>query len=110
MTRPKIFALLACLFVLSPAVAETKRTISTKKAPTTTSPSTTSGTSSSKSRVVAAPFPATEESGPPDVRGEAYIVVDAQSGRVIHEKNADQQRPVASTQKLLTGLIVAEEG
>jgi D-alanyl-D-alanine carboxypeptidase (penicillin-binding protein 5/6) len=36
--------------------------------------------------------------------------VDARTGDVLHEKNADQLRPVASTQKLLTALIVAESG
>ncbi len=29
---------------------------------------------------------------------------------IIYEKNADAQRPAASTQKLLTALIVAERG
>jgi len=36
--------------------------------------------------------------------------MDARTGEVLHEKNADQLRPVASTQKLLTALIVAESG
>ena len=38
------------------------------------------------------------------------IVVDANNGRILYEKNADQVRPAASTQKLLTALIVAETG
>jgi serine-type D-Ala-D-Ala carboxypeptidase (penicillin-binding protein 5/6) len=38
------------------------------------------------------------------------MVVDARTGAVLHEKNADQPRPPASTQKLLTALIVAETG
>ena len=38
------------------------------------------------------------------------MVVDARTGVVLHEKNADQPRPAASTQKLLTALIVAETG
>ena len=38
------------------------------------------------------------------------IVVDAATGRVLHELNADKKRPVASTQKLLTALLVAEDG
>ena len=38
------------------------------------------------------------------------VVVDARTGAVLHEKNADQPRPAASTQKLLTALIIAETG
>src|SRR5438034_2396613 len=38
------------------------------------------------------------------------MVVDARTGAVLHEKNADQPRPAASTQKLLTALIIAETG
>ena len=104
MLRSTFLVLVACVFGLSPALAETRKATAVKKPvakPVPTSPTT---------RSVATPFAASEESGPPNVRGESYIVVDAQTGRVIHEKNADQQRPVASTQKLLTGLIVAEEG
>ncbi|HEX8679544.1 MAG TPA: D-alanyl-D-alanine carboxypeptidase family protein [Chthoniobacterales bacterium] len=38
------------------------------------------------------------------------MVIDARSGEVLYEKNADQHRAPASTQKLLTALIVAERG
>src|SRR5437764_2760637 len=38
------------------------------------------------------------------------MVVDARTGQILYEKNADQPRPAASTQKLLTALIVAETG
>lgn len=38
------------------------------------------------------------------------MVVDALSGQVLYEKNADVLRAPASTQKLLTALIVAERG
>lgn len=55
-------------------------------------------------------FPAREDDSPPMLSAASYIVLDAASGRVLHEVNADQQRPVASTQKLLTSLIVAETG
>ena len=47
---------------------------------------------------------------PPAVHGEAAIVVDVRSGRVLYNKNSRTPRAVASTQKLLTALIVAEEG
>ena len=48
--------------------------------------------------------------GVPSTRAAAVIVIDARTGEVLYEKNADQQRAAASTQKLLTALIVAERG
>jgi serine-type D-Ala-D-Ala carboxypeptidase (penicillin-binding protein 5/6) len=47
---------------------------------------------------------------PPVVFGKAWIVVDAGTGVVIGSKNADQRRQVASTQKLMTALLVCERG
>ena len=38
------------------------------------------------------------------------MMVDARTGEILYEKNADEIRPAASTQKLLTALIVAERG
>jgi D-alanyl-D-alanine carboxypeptidase (penicillin-binding protein 5/6) len=46
----------------------------------------------------------------PNTRANSVMVVDARTGAVLHEKNADQLRPAASTQKLLTALIIAETG
>ncbi len=46
----------------------------------------------------------------PDVKGSSVVVIDAVSGEVLYERNPDEKRPVASTQKLLTSLIVAEQG
>jgi D-alanyl-D-alanine carboxypeptidase (penicillin-binding protein 5/6) len=48
--------------------------------------------------------------GIPKTSAASVIVVDANSGRILYEKNPDQVRPPASTQKLLTALIVAETG
>lgn len=47
---------------------------------------------------------------PPHVTARAAIVLHANSGTVIYAKNPDVRYPVASTQKLLTGLILAEAG
>jgi D-alanyl-D-alanine carboxypeptidase (penicillin-binding protein 5/6) len=47
---------------------------------------------------------------PPDVKGVSVVVVDANSGEVLYQRNPDEKRPVGSTQKLLTSLIVAEQG
>ena len=47
---------------------------------------------------------------PPPIAGESAIVVDIGSGRVLYAKNADLQRPVASTQKIITALCVLDAG
>jgi len=52
----------------------------------------------------------TATSVPPDVRAASVMVIDAKTGKSLHEKNADEHRPAASTQKLLTALVIAEEG
>ena len=37
------------------------------------------------------------------------IVVDGQTGRVLYEKNADEQSLIASTTKIMTALVVCEQ-
>jgi D-alanyl-D-alanine carboxypeptidase (penicillin-binding protein 5/6) len=51
-----------------------------------------------------------QASPPPQIHGASAILVDVKSGRVLFHKNSRDRRAVASTQKLLTALIVAEEG
>jgi D-alanyl-D-alanine carboxypeptidase (penicillin-binding protein 5/6) len=46
----------------------------------------------------------------PKTRAASVLVEDARTGEVLYEKNADAMRAAASTQKLLTALIVADEG
>ena len=46
----------------------------------------------------------------PEIIGTSAIVLDNATGEVLYEKNADFQRAVASTQKLLSALLVAEAG
>jgi D-alanyl-D-alanine carboxypeptidase (penicillin-binding protein 5/6) len=41
------------------------------------------------------------------VAGDSVIVINAESGKVLHERSSRTRRPVASTHKLLTALIVA---
>ena len=48
--------------------------------------------------------------GIPKTSAASVIVVDANTGKTLYEKNPDQFRAPASTQKLLTALIVAESG
>ncbi len=51
-----------------------------------------------------------DPSKPPTVRAESVIVEDASNGTVLYEKNPDAERQIASTTKLLTALIIAEDG
>ncbi len=46
----------------------------------------------------------------PSVTAERAIVIDVQSNDVLWEKNADKRGPIASTQKLLTALVIVEGG
>lgn len=41
--------------------------------------------------------------------GKAEIAMELNSGTVFYEKNADQKLPMASTTKIMTALIIAEE-
>jgi D-alanyl-D-alanine carboxypeptidase (penicillin-binding protein 5/6) len=45
----------------------------------------------------------------PPIHATSAILIDARTGRTIFQKNADEPRQVASTQKLVTALIVAEQ-
>ena len=47
---------------------------------------------------------------PPAVSAQAAILMEADSGRVLYEKNADEPRLIASTTKILTALLVLERG
>jgi D-alanyl-D-alanine carboxypeptidase (penicillin-binding protein 5/6) len=46
----------------------------------------------------------------PQITADAALLFDARTGRVLYKKNENEPRAVASTQKLLTALIIAEEG
>jgi len=46
----------------------------------------------------------------PSIHAQCAILIDARNGRVLYQKNADESRQVASTQKLLTGLLLTERG
>lgn len=47
----------------------------------------------------------TSTAGAPSVSASSAILIEADSGRVIFEKNADEQRPMASTTKIMTALV-----
>lgn len=46
---------------------------------------------------------------PPAVAAKAYLLIDAKSGFVLAESNADQQLPPASLTKMMTGYVLASE-
>lgn len=45
----------------------------------------------------------------PQIKAVSAILIDARTGRTLYQKDADAPRQVASTQKLVTALIVAEQ-
>jgi D-alanyl-D-alanine carboxypeptidase (penicillin-binding protein 5/6) len=106
--------LLACLALSFAAVLETPASAAPKATPAAKVAATPAkAIPVAKPKKTAPPVPfavPNDNSGVPPVSAASVMIIDAQNGRTLFEKNADQERPVASTQKLLTGLIVAEEG
>lgn len=43
------------------------------------------------------------------ISAQSAILLDAQTGRVLYEKNADKQSLIASTTKIMTALVVCEQ-
>lgn len=54
--------------------------------------------------------PSTVASGAPGIHAESYILINPDSGHVLAARNADMIHAVASTQKILTALVVLDEG
>ncbi|MDD6321557.1 MAG: D-alanyl-D-alanine carboxypeptidase, partial [Firmicutes bacterium] len=48
--------------------------------------------------------------GVPSVSASSALLLDAGSGRVIFEKDADTERPMASTTKIMTLLVALKYG
>jgi D-alanyl-D-alanine carboxypeptidase (penicillin-binding protein 5/6) len=46
----------------------------------------------------------------PETMAASAVMIDARTGQVLYSKDPDVRRPVASTQKLLTALLVVEHG
>jgi D-alanyl-D-alanine carboxypeptidase (penicillin-binding protein 5/6) len=96
MTKRLLLLLLVLLAGVLPAAAATKHHHSTASAsPTPDEDSTATRTG---------------PDGVPVTHAASVVVHDARTGQVLYEKNADEHRPAASTQKLLTSLIVVESG
>jgi len=47
---------------------------------------------------------------PPQTSASSVIVGDAETGRIIYQKNADEIRPIASLTKIMTAILVLEKG
>ncbi len=45
-----------------------------------------------------------------DISAESAVLIEADSGEVIYEKNADVRMPMASTTKIMTALVAIENG
>jgi len=101
MTRRLLTLSLACVFALAPMAPAASKKSSTRK-------STSSSAKAKKARPE--PYAAIDPNVVPSLKAGSAILIDADTGRVLHEVNADKERPVASTQKLMTALLVAEEG
>ena len=97
-------ALLAFAFAQPADAATKKQTTSAQKKPAAPPPTP------SEKPAPLEPYTAAEDGSPPEITAASAIVLDADSGQVLHQINADQARQVASTQKLLTALIIAESG
>jgi D-alanyl-D-alanine carboxypeptidase (penicillin-binding protein 5/6) len=54
-------------------------------------------------------FAASIVPAPPTIDADAYLLMDATTGRVLVEQNADERLPPASLTKLMTAYILAEE-
>ncbi len=46
----------------------------------------------------------------PAVSASAYVLMDAESGRVLLEKAGEKELPIASTTKIMTALVALEQG
>ncbi len=47
---------------------------------------------------------------PPVLKAKSAILVDAESGQVLYELRADERRPIASTTKMMTAILLIEHG
>ena len=85
---------------------------STAKAKTSKSAHARSRRARAKSKETEESTPPTEYTpeGIPKTSAASVIVVEANTGKILYEKNADEVRAAASTQKVLTALLVAERG
>ena len=46
----------------------------------------------------------------PDITAQSAVLIEAETGRVLYEKNAQNKMPMASTTKIMTALLAIENG
>ncbi|MBE5040649.1 D-alanyl-D-alanine carboxypeptidase family protein [Ructibacterium gallinarum] len=46
----------------------------------------------------------------PNISAQSAVVIEKESGRILYEKNAEKEMPMASTTKIMTALLALEEG
>ncbi len=51
-----------------------------------------------------------QASGPPEVEAQAWALMDTESGKYLEGENPDEQLPVGSVTKIMSALVVLEEG
>lgn len=56
------------------------------------------------------PAVSVKASSPPELSAVSAVLMDAESGRVLFEKNAHEERAIASITKLMTALVAVESG
>lgn len=55
-------------------------------------------------------LPASAKPADTDISAKSAILIDADSGRILYEKNADEKLPMASTTKIMSAMLTLESG
>jgi D-alanyl-D-alanine carboxypeptidase (penicillin-binding protein 5/6) len=109
----RIAALLfAVVFLAAPGFAAEKKAAPKKPAAAAAKAPSSKTPDRAESPGISKPFTVSKDDADvfPYLEAKSAILCDAATGKVLYEKNADQPRAVASTQKLMTALIIAEAG
>jgi D-alanyl-D-alanine carboxypeptidase (penicillin-binding protein 5/6) len=91
---------LLCILFSSLLVPVASAAVTGTRTTTSTGPGTASGTAHSSTK-------ATSSRGP-SVQARAAILMNLDDGRVLYARSADTRRPMASTTKIMTGMLALE--